>query len=396
MAGTRPKYFLQPARYEGSGVIVNKTGDDNNDLIFISGFFDDSNEIRLIRRNGEPVARWPVKYSKYFPDASHMEYPPSTDWNIDTHGALALPDGSVVFSFEYGGLVKLDRCGKKLWTLALPSHHSVELAEGGGFWVPGRKNYSAEQPSPFPLLLTPFREDTIMKVAEDGALITEISVPKLFFDNGLEHLLTSTGESMNPNRTWDAEIIHLNKIAELKSDIADDFPLFEAGDLLLSLRLYNMIFVADPHTLAIKWWKIGPWKRQHDPEFIPGGKILVFNNNSYSTAFGTPLDMLDLPTESNIIEIDPVTGEYRTVYGEGDNQKFFTLIRGKHEFMSHGGLLITEFEGGRLLETNSSGQIIWEYINRYNEDEIAELTEARIYPASYFDVKKWSCSADNN
>jgi len=292
--------------------------------------------------------------------------------------------------------VKLDRCGKKLWTLALPSHHSVELAEDGGFWVPGRNTYSAEQPSPFPLLLTPFREDTIMKVAEDGALITEISVPKLFFDNGLEHLLTSTGESMNPNRAWDAEIIHLNKIAELKSDIADDFPLFEAGDLLLSLRLYNMILVVDPDTQAIKWWKIGPWKRQHDPEFIPGGKILVFNNNSYSTAFGTPLDMLDLPAESNIIEIDPVTGQYRTVYGEGDNQKLFTLIRGKHEFMSHGGLLITEFEGGRLLETNSSGQIIWEYINRYNEDEIAELTEARIYPASYFDVKNWSCSVSNN
>ena len=396
LAGTRPKYFLQPARYEGSGVTVNKTGDDNNDLIFISGFFDAGNEIRLIRRNGETVARWPVKYSEYFPDASHMEYPPSTDWNIDIHGALALPDGSVVFSFEYGGLVKLDRCGKKLWTLALPSHHSVELAEDGGFWVPGRKSYSAEQPSPFPLMLTPFREDTIMKVAEDGALITEISVPKLFFDNGLEYLLTSTGESMAPNRNWDREIIHLNKIAELKSDIADDFPLFEAGDLLLSLRLYNMILVVDPHTLAIKWWKIGPWKRQHDPEFIPGGKILVFNNNSYSTGFGAPLDMLDLPTESNIIEIDPVTGQHITVYGEDDDQKFFTLIRGKHEFMSHGGLLITEFEGGRLFDTNSSGQIVWEYINRYNEDEIAELTEARIYPASYFDVKNWSCSADNN
>ena len=395
LAGTRPKYFLQPARYEGSGVTVNKTGDDNNDLIFISGFFDDSNEIRLIRRNGEAVARWPVKYSEIFPDSSHMEYSPATDWNIDTHGALALPDGSVVFNFEYGGLVKLDRCGKVLWKLSLPSHHSVELAEDGGFWVPGRKVYSAEQPSPFPLLLTPFREDTIMKVADDGTLTTEISVPQLFFDNGLESLLTSTGESMDPNRKWDTEILHLNKIAELKSDIADDFPLFEAGDLLLSLRLYNMILVVDPHTLVIKWWKIGPWKRQHDPEFIPGGKILVFNNNSYSTAFGTPLNMLDLPTESNILEIDPVTGQHRIIYGEDDNQKLFTLIRGKHEFMSHGGLLITEFEGGRLLETNSSGQIIWEYINRYNEDEIAELTEARIYPASYFDVKNWSCSASN-
>jgi hypothetical protein len=325
-----------------------------------------------------------------------MEFPPSTDWNIDTHGAVALPDGSIVFSFEYGGLVKLDRCGNVLWTLPAPSHHSVELAEDGGFWVPGRKVYSAGQPSPFPIFVAPFREDTIMKVSADGALISEISVPQLFFDNGLEHLLTSTGESMNPNRVWDTEIFHLNKVAELKSDIADDFPLFEAGDLLLSLRLYNMIMVVDPDTNAIKWWKIGPWKRQHDPEFIAGGKIIVFNNNSYSTIFGTPLDMLNLATESNIIEIDPVTDQHRVIYGDKNKQRFFTLIRGKHEFTAHGGLLITEFEAGRVFETDTSGQVIWEYINRYNDDEVAELTEARVYPGNYFSVKDWSCETSNN
>jgi len=396
LAKTRPKYFLQPARYEGSGVTVNQMGNSNNDLVFISGFFDNSNEIRLIKRNGEPVARWTVKYSDIFPDPSHVEYPPATDWNIDTHGAVALPDGSIVFSFEYGGLVKLDRCGEVLWTLALPSHHSVERAEDGGFWVPGRKVYSPNQPSPFPLFVTPFREDTIMKVSKDGVLISEISVPQLFFDNGLEYLLTSTGETMSPDRIWDKEIFHLNKIAELKSDIADDFPLFEAGDLLLSLRLYNMILVLDPNTKTIKWWKIGPWKRQHDPEFIPGGKILVFNNNSYSSAFGTPLDMLNLPTKSNIIEIDPVTNQHTIIYGEKDNQLLFTLIRGKHEFMPHGGLLITEFEGGRVFETDTSGQVIWEYINRYNEDEVAEITEARVYPSDYFHVNNWSCEAINN
>ena len=110
LTGTRPKFFLQPARYEGSGVTIDKTG--NDDLILISGFFDDSNELRLVKRNGEAVARWPVVFSDIFPDPSHMEYPPSTDWNIDTHGAVALPDGSVVFNFEYGGLVKLDRCNK--------------------------------------------------------------------------------------------------------------------------------------------------------------------------------------------------------------------------------------------------------------------------------------------
>ena len=154
----------------------------------------------------------------------------------------------------------------------------------------------------------------------------------------------------------------------------------------------------DPITKTIKWWKIGPWKRQHDPEYIPGGKIIVFNNNIYHSAFdaGPGLSSLNIPRVSNIIELDPVTGKHRIIYGDKHDQELLSVTRGKHEFMSHGGLLITEFQGGRVLETDTTGQIIWEYINRYNQDEVAELTEARVYPANYFEVTNWSCEDNNN
>jgi hypothetical protein len=396
---TRPAYFLRPARYDGSGVTVNKTHSDSETLVLVSGFFEDNNELRLIRRNGEIVARWIAEFSEIFPDTSHLKSPPTTDWNIEIHGALALSDGSVVFNFQIGGLVKLDRCGDLVWTLPLPAHHSVELAEGGGFWVPGLNFHDEDQISPFPPFRTPFREDTVMKISDDGVLNSEISVPKLFFDNDLESLLTSTGESFDLNNNWDNELVHLNKIAELKSDIADDFPLFEAGDLMLSIRQYNMVFVVDPVKNIIKWWKIGPWKRQHDPEFAPGGKIIVFNNNVYKTPFsaGTETSSLDLPRVSNVIEIDPVTGKHRVIYGNSRDQELLTVIRGKHELMPHGGLLITESQGGRVLETDRTGQIIWEYINRYDDNDVAILTEARVYPASYFGaVTDWACETNGN
>lgn len=395
---TRPKYFLQPARYEGFGVTLDKTGIDKGELVFLSGFFEDGNELRLLRRNGDIVARWVVKFTEMFPDSSHLNEPPSTDWNIDTHGAIALPDGSVVFNFEYGGLVKLDRCGDVLWTLAIPSHHSVEFAEDGGFWVPGRKFHEAGQTSPFPPFSPPFYEDTILKISNNGEMIFELSVPELFYENGLETLLTSNGESIGPKFKWDKELVHLNKIAELKSDIADDFPLFNAGDLLLSLRQYNMILVVDPNTKTIKWWQIGPWKRQHDPEFIPGGKIIIFNNNIYKSIYSTDryVTNLDFPRISNIIELDPVTREHRVIYGEKRNQELLSVVRGKHEFMPHGGLLISESEGGRVLEIDANDQLIWEYINRYSQDEVAEITEARVYPANYFNVTDWSCETNIN
>lgn len=392
LAKAHPVHFLQPARYEGSGVTVNDFADSANEFVFLSGFFDNGNELRLIRRNGTVISRWPAKFSEIFPNPNHLSKPPKTDWNIDIHGALALSDGSVVFNFEYSGVVKLDRCANVVWTLARAAHHSIELSQDGGFWVPGRRFHSEESDSPFPPFQTPFKEDTIMKVSEDGSVLIELSVPKLFYDNGLEALLTSTGKKSMAGSP-ESEIVHLNKIAELKSDIADDFPMFESGDLALSLRGYNMILVVDPDTRKIKWWRIGPWLRQHDPEFLPGGKIIVFNNNIYRTAFekGTTISGFSVPRISNILEFDFLSGNHRLIYGGVGGQEILSILRGKHEPTVKGGLLITEFEGGRVFEVDATSRIIWEYINRYDSDEVAEITEARVYPVDYFKVPEWSC-----
>ena len=79
------------------------------------------------------------------------------------------------------------------------------------------------------------------------------------------------------------------------------------------------------------------------------------------------------------------------IYGGVAGQEMLSVIRGKLELTRNGGLLVTEFEGGRVFETDSEGRVIWEYINRYDSDEVAEVTEARIYPSSYFNVIEWSC-----
>ncbi len=393
LTATRPDHFLQPVRYDGDGVTVNQVPDGQDELILLSGFFEDSNELRLIRRDGGIVNRWPVKFSELFPDTGHLVNPPATDWNVDTSGAVALPDGSVVFNFTYGGLARLDRCGKVMWTLEQPTHHSVERAETGGFWVPSRRHHAENTTSPFPPFLTPFEEDTLIKVSDTGEVLVEISVPELFRENGLESLLTSSGDLFTTDMVWDNEIVHLNKVAELRSDIADDFPGFKAGDLALSLRNYNMILVVDPDTRKIKWWQIGPWLRQHDPEFKPGGTIAIFNNNITRTAFGDSADIssLDIPRVSNVMEVDPASGEHKIIYGGRDDQELLTVIRGQIELTPRNGLLITEFESGRAFETDAAGKVIWEYINRYSPDDIAELIEARIYPEAYFNVPSWSC-----
>lgn len=389
--GLEPTHFLAPAVYPGAGVALNDG--DPGDLILLSGFFDRSNELRLIRRNGEIVRRWPVSFQELFPDPRHMheDNVPSTDWNIDLHGALAMPDGSVVFNFEYGGTVRLGRCGEVVWKLAEPTHHSVERAEGGGFWIPSRRWHGVDQQTPFPPFNTPLNEDTVLRVSDDGTVLEEISVPRLFYDNGLETLLTATGEWFKAGVPG-GEIVHVNKIEELTGDIADDFPGFEAGDLALSIRESNLIIVVAPDDWTIKWWQIGPWVRQHDPEFKKGGTIALFNNNLYRSAFGsqTPEELRRVPRVSNVMEIEPVSRKVEIKVG-ARNIPFSSVIRGKVEVRPDGGFLVTEFQNGRVFEANRDGALVWEYINRYDDDRVAELTEASSYPSSYFRVEDWSC-----
>ena len=389
---THPDHFVQPARYQGDGVTVNLPDAGQEELIFMSGFFEDGNQLRLIERDGKLVAKWHANFYDIFDNNQHIKDPPATDWNTDTHGALALPDGSVVFNFEYCGLVKLDHCGNVVWRLERETHHSVERSAQGGFWVPARRHHLKGDKIVFPPFDPPFKEDTILHVSEDGEVLSEISVPGLFYKNGLESLLTATGHWFELTIGWDREIVHLNKITELSSEMASNFPQFKAGDLILSIRESNLIMVVDPDTQRIKWWHIGPWLRQHDPEFKADGTISIFNNNCYRTAYGysgRDTSPLDFPRISNIIEIDPISKATKVVYGEQAGQEMLSIIRGKHELTPKGGLLITEFEGGRVFETDADGRIIWEYINRYDADEVAEISEARLYLKSYFDRVDW-------
>jgi len=381
---TRPKHYLQHARYGGGGITLNEVNSSEKELVLIAGFFNEDNGIRLIQRNGGIVNQWTVRFSEIFADAGRFQHPPATDWNVDIHGTIALQDGSVLFNFENYGLVKLTKNGDVSWTLSNLNHHSIECAEGGGFWVPGRRYVSAKSISPYPPFKPPFYEDYVMKISEDGDIVSEISVAELFYKNNLEYLLTlSGGASPSPYRAYhysqsDRELFHLNDIEELYSGIADSFPLFEAGDLAISLRNRNLVIVFSPDTMKVKWWKIGPWIRQHDVDFQNDGTITVFNNNRDSTPTGSALG------HSNIMKMNPVTGDYQIIYGAEPGQVMHTNIRGKHQVLPGNRLLITEHEGGRVFETDKNGRILWEFINRYDSDEIAEITEARIYPYRYF------------
>ena len=388
----RPVSHLYAIRYPGNGLTRNRADQVAPGLTFMSGFFGDNPALQLVKPDGSVVRRWSPSFSKIFPDTSHIKPAkeiPATDWNVEVHGALALPDGSIVFNFNYLGMVKMDRCGAVQWTVPLMTHHSLERSADGGFWTTGR--YYVEGNSSFPPIPTPYMEDTVVKISGNGKVLQEISLPAMLFNEEMlrAEWLANGHDNVRIFNDWGdgiLELAHVNDVEELTSDMAKNFPAFATGDLLVSHRNQNVIYVVDPKAGRIKWHQTGPWIRQHDPDFNRDGTLVVLNNNTDTTDDGSVWG------GSNIVALTPSTRSWLFKYGGKPNQKMYSRGLGKVQVLENGNILITESTAGRVFEVNSEQEIVWEFVNKYDDKAAAVITQGIRYPEEYFNVTDWTCN----
>lgn len=59
---------------------------------------------------------------------------------------------------------------------------------------------------------------------------------------------------------------------------------------------------------------------------------------------------------------------------------------GKQQPLENGNILIAEADGGRAFEVTRDGEVVWEFINRWSEDQVAVITEAQRLPTDYFEL----------
>lgn len=299
--------------------------------------------------DGERLHSWTIDYTALDPDGPAN----GTD---DPHPFTLLADGSIIVGFDKGDVMaRLDACGAPLWIRPGIFHHAMEPAGDGSVWT-WRAEGTAYGHYHY---LNRFDVETGETLEEIGLvedIIAGSEAASYVFglrpDHPFQTFARDPGEEM--------DLFHPNDVEELPASLAAQFPMFEAGDLLLSLRNLHLVLVIDRDDHAIKWWSGGPWRYQHDPDFTDAGEISVYSNNPGSG-------------RSEILTIDPAT---RRVGNDLDDPgfAFYSGARGKHQQLPNGNVLIVVPEQGRVVEVTADGRKVLEFNNisphgeAYNED----------------------------
>jgi hypothetical protein len=374
--------FPQLSGFEKNGQIPEGVALDKG-YVLISSYNTNKQKftVQLIKvSNQKKIFEWDPNISELFSVApldnqkSVLLRPPemTKETPLIPHSSLLLDDGSLVFLFYPNiGLYKVGLCSNLEWSLADEFHHSIELDSEGNLWVG-----SALEPSPYMDTGIYFRDDSITKISQNGEILFIKSVAKILEENGYRGLLL---------KELSTDPIHLNDIQPALTTSK----FWHKGDLLLSLRHLNTIFLYRPSTDKIIWLKTGPWVNQHDADFVGESGISVFGNDiiiapKISPKLHSVFNLKRVAVGEKIIEDshniyhydfskNSLTMPYSSVL---KNMKVDGAGSGLTDILENGDAFVEETESGRLLRI-SPEKTKWEFVKRVDENHLSVFNWSR-------------------
>lgn len=307
----------------------------------------------LLSPDGKLLRHWPITQAD-------VSWNHRADTNVVPHGIDITRDGSIIFAFDAGTSIRrVSWCNDVEWITMGGFHHSVDMNEDDALWSWGQVSQDAPYGRNM-IRLDPVKGEVLQSIHLDDVIKANPDID-IF---GIRQK-DNNHRSVNAHDPW-----HVNDVEALSEAQAAAYPGFSPGDLLVSLRSPNLVFVFDPQSLKVKWWRQGLVRRQHDPDFNPRGTISVYDNNMHRGL-------------SRIVDIDPNSYAHETVIA-GEGYDFYSWRRGKHQEMPDGGWLVTSTEQGRVFETAPDGQIRFEFLNRFDEQRFLPVSEAMFLPEGWF------------
>lgn len=342
----------------------------------------------LLNMRGDVVHQWHVPFSHLWTGAPRLRGR-IVDAAVYFNDGYLYPNGDIVVVIEGPitsrnpsngfGLAKLDKDSHVLWTYPELCHHDIDVDEDGTIYALSNQ-IAHTVPAGLEEIPTPCMVDCVDVISPEGERIKRIPLLDAIHDSPfapylcvLEKPGSMAGQGISlprvPNLLDDLsrrDVLHANAVKVLRKSMADKFPMFKAGQILVSPRHLDALVMLDPNSGKVVWGTRGPWRAQHDPTFLENGHLLLFDN-------------LGSPKGSRVLEFDPQTGAFPWTYPGPDDPPFVSRIRGMSQRLPNGNTLIVNSVRGEAFEVTAEREKVWSFssggaelyrVRRYTPDQV--------------------------
>ena len=342
---------------------------EDDGYLLLSGLSPEENQsiVQLIRiSDGKVFAKWIPDWNDIQRQTTGHRFGPMI--NLKQYRAIhpqLLSDGSLIFSTS-SNLIRLPLCSSKpSWILDYPYHHSIEISPAGNsVWVPSVTEKFATENT---LLKEKLRDDSLAEVSLDGQVIQNLSFSKILTDNIMtSHMLGSSGFILN------TDPLHINQITPAH----EDGPYWKRNDLLISARHTSTVYLYRPSTGKVIWHQQGPWLNQHSAHFFNQHTISVFGNDVYGNKLMKPFIYKEGHNQIYLHDFKTITTS--KLHSEEINKlRPATVTEGRARVLSDNSVFVEETNNSRLFKLNASGQLVWSYINSYDDTRLGAVSWSR-------------------
>jgi hypothetical protein len=312
---------------------------------------------RLIDMEGKIVHEWHRSFSEICPNHPRRTSR-SPDSAIAWRFGQLFPNGDIIVSIKAAGvtpdgyaLAKLDKDSNLIWVVPDNFHHHFSVAEDGRIYgLMHQWRYTDQRPvSGAPYLPRRVLEDFVVVLSPDGRELTRVSLLEAMTAPGYRELVNSDVFNKYNTNTWDR--LHPNDVEIIGPDFASHHEFLKPGMVLVSLRDLDALIALDLESRTVSWAMRGGWQRQHDPDLLSNGNVLLFDN------YG--LD--DSRHSSRVLEVDLESARVVWSYEGSAKQRFRSARSGGEQRLPNGNTLISVDGSGRIIEVTPEGSIVWDY-----------------------------------
>jgi hypothetical protein len=303
----------------------------------------------LMDMAGNEVHRWGFRVVDAWPS---FRAPEGEAFHAESfRRAQVMPNGDLIGLWSGYAIARIDKDSKLVWGNFLPVHHDFEVLDDGGVMVLTRVAHHV----PRIKQQQPIVEDYLTWLDPQGRVVNSMSVLEAF------EAYDGYDEIWRTRPKQDRDLFHTNTVHLLREDWSHVHPAFKKGRVLTSMRHLDAIALIDTDATEVVWALKGTFSRQHDPQVVVDGRLLLFDNQGGEGG------------SSRVLEYDLTTGELAWAYQAMPASSFASGVCGHTQRLPNGNTLVNESTEGRAFELTPEGEIVWEYRSSFRTTRVGKI-----------------------